>query len=100
MAANNWGNIEVHFETRLCTVGEDMGYFHCWEHYSRPLEASPLAGGAPAGVFSKVYGLVEFPDGVKRIESYRIQFCDEQHAILCEMARQYKERIQGGETDA
>lgn len=41
---------------RLCTVDHArIGYFHMWEQYSEPIEASPLLGGAPAGVISKVY---------------------------------------------
>lgn len=40
--------------TRLCKVGEKLGYFHTWEHYSKPLPASPLIGGEPQG-FSVKY---------------------------------------------
>lgn len=77
-------------ETRLCKVEERLGYFHTWEHYSRPVEASPLVGGAPAGVISQVFGIVEFTDGVKRVEPYMIQFCDEQNAILNDMGMHLK----------
>lgn len=66
-------------ERRLCTVetesGEvEYGYFHFWEAYSEPVAASPLVGGAPAGVFSRVYGIVEFPNEVRRIDPTRIHF--------------------------
>lgn len=84
MASFN-NNLTISFETRLCEVNGVLGYFHNWEHYSRPLEASPLVGGAPAGLYSQVFGIVEFPDGVKRVEPYKIKFCDEQSAILAEM---------------
>ena len=47
--------MQMEWKTRLCQVGEKLGYFHVWEHYSKPLEASPMIGGAPAGVFSKVF---------------------------------------------
>lgn len=79
--------ITISFETRLCKVNGKLGYFHCWEHYSRPIPASALAGGHPAGFRTGVYGIVEFPDGVRCIEPQVIQFCDEQNAILCEMAK-------------
>ena len=47
---------------RLCKIKNTgkYGYFHTWEHYSKPVEASPLVGGAPAGVISKVFAIVEF----------------------------------------
>ena len=45
-------SVQIELKSRLCQVGEKFGYFHAWEHYSKPLEASPLMGGAPAGVFS------------------------------------------------
>lgn len=42
-----FGDIRIKYETRGCTVNGRPGYFHCWEHWSRPIEASPLIGGAP-----------------------------------------------------
>lgn len=85
---NNIGNITVQFgETRLCKVGDKFGYFHLWEPYSKPLEASPLIGGAPAGVFSKVFGVVEFADGVERVDPTSIHFCDEGNKILSMMEK-------------
>lgn len=83
-------DINVKQETRLCTVNGELGDFHCWEHYSKPLEASPFIGGAPAGVFSKVYGIVEFSDRVARVDPANIKFCDEENAILNEMAKHMK----------
>ena len=85
--------IIITYETRLCKVEGKLGYFHTWEHYSRPVEASPLVGGAPAGVISQVFGVVEFTDGVKRVEPYMIQFCDEQNAILNDMETHLKGEI-------
>lgn len=68
---------------RLCTVDHTrIGYFHMWEQYSEPIEASPLLGGAPAGVFSKVYAIVEFPTEVARIQPDRIAFIDEGNKML------------------
>lgn len=74
--------MEIKQERRLCTVNGITGYFHTWEHYSKPLPASPLIGGEPAGVFSKIFGIVEFEDGVKRIDPTDIKFCDEENAML------------------
>lgn len=82
-------------ETRLCKVKGKLGYFHTWEHYSLPVEASPLVGGAPAGVISQVLGIVEFPDSVKRVQPYEIEFCDEQNAILNEMAKHREGKTNG-----
>ena len=90
MASIN-NKITVSQETRLCTVKGELGYFHTWEHWSRPVEASPLIGGAPAGVISQVFGIVEFSSGVNRVEPYLIKFCDEQNAILNEMAKHYRD---------
>jgi len=69
-------------ERRLCAVNGEYGYFHTWEQYSKPLEASPLVGGAPAGVFSRVFGIVEFEDGVRRVDPLAINFCDDEHDML------------------
>lgn len=84
-------DMQVMWKTRLCNVGEKLGYFHTWEYYSKPLEASPLMGGAPAGVFSKMFGIVEFSDGVRRVDPTEIIFCDEDNAILSEMEKMRKE---------
>ena len=74
--------ITVSWKTRSCEVNGEFGEFHTWEMYSKPLEASPLIGGAPAGVFSKIFGIVEFPDGVRRIDPEDIKFCDEDNEFL------------------
>lgn len=86
----SFGDIKIRQETRLCTVRGELGYFHCWEHYSKPLEASPLMGGAPAGVFSKVFGIVEFADRVARVDPTDIKFCDDENAMLNQMAKHMK----------
>lgn len=62
---------------RLCKVYNKTGYFHTWEHYSEPIPASPYIGGSPEGVFSRLYGIVEFLDGVERVEVCDINFCDD-----------------------
>lgn len=75
-------SMEIKVERRLCTVNGETGYFHTWEHYSKPLEASPFVGGAPAGVFSKLFGIVEFEDGIRRVDPTDIKFCDEENEML------------------
>lgn len=74
--------VNIERGTRLCKVGDRTGYFHSWEHYSKPIEASPLIGGAPAGVFSCIFAIVEFADGVERVDPTRVHFCDEQSSML------------------
>ena len=80
-------NMQIEWKNRLCKGDEKFGYFHAWEHYSKPLEASPLIGGAPAGVFSKMFGIVEFSDGVRRVDPTDICFCDEDNETLKEIAK-------------
>lgn len=73
-------------DLRICKVksknGYLLGYFHCWEQYSEPIEASPLIGGPPAGVYSRIYGIVELGYGVCRVQPYQIVFCDKINANL------------------
>ena len=78
-------DIEVKRETRLCKVGDEYGYFHTWEQYSVPIPESPLIGGAPAGVIAQVFGIVEFADGVRRVQPYEIIFCGEQSRFLAQL---------------
>lgn len=75
---------ELNSSKRLCRVGDKIGYFHAWEFYSEPLGASPMIGGAPAGVFSKMFGIVEFAEGVRRVDPTDICFCDEMSDMLKE----------------
>lgn len=85
-------DILIRQETRLCKVKGKHGYFHTWEHYSKPIEASPLVGGAPAGVISQVFGIVEFEDGVQRVRPCDIKFLDEASDILRFLNEQEKEK--------
>lgn len=84
-------DMKVSPETRLCEVNGRPGYFHCWEHFSKPVPASLLKGGAPAGVISSVFGIVEFSDGVKRIDPTCIDFCDEKNQLLYALEKEFKE---------
>lgn len=80
--AKPYSSIMVEWEKRLCSVDDKMGYFHCWEHWANVVDASPLIGGHPAGQISQVYGIVEFVDGVKRIDPSKIRFIDEENQSL------------------
>lgn len=51
-----------------------------------------MMGGAPAGVFSKIFGIVEFSDGVRRVDPSEIVFCDEENQMLSEMEKMRKEK--------
>lgn len=73
--------MNVEFPTRLCEVNGKLGYFHRWEQWS------------------KVFGIVEFEDGVRRVGPSSIKFCDEENAILCEMAKHH-EALRRGEANA
>ena len=84
-------NCEIRWETRLCEVDGELGYFHCWEHWSNVIDASPLRGGHPGGQIRQVYGIVEFKDGVRRVDPSKIKFCDEENALLAEMAKHHQE---------
>lgn len=75
-------NCEIKWETRLCEVNGELGYFHCWEHWSNVIDASPLRGGHPGGQIGQVYGIVEFPGEVRRVEPCEIHFKDEINDVL------------------
>lgn len=75
-------NMKIEWETRLCEVNGELGHFHTWEQWSNVVNASPLRGGHPGGQVSQVYGIVEFKDGVRRVDPAKIEFCDETNAIL------------------
>ena len=78
-------DMKIEWETRLCKVNGELGYFHTWEQWSNVIGASPLRGGHPGGQVSQVYGIVEFKDGVRRVDPTMIKFCDELNAGLTVM---------------
>lgn len=84
-------------ELRLCKVKSELGYFHCWEHFSQPVPAGATVGSPPAGVVSYVSGIVEFENGVRRVDPVSIQFCDETHADLSMWNKYEKERSKNEE---
>ena len=91
MATLLTADFTLKYERRLCKVNHELGYFHCWEHYSNPVPAGLTIGSLPAGVISYVSGIVEFEDGVRHVDPTEIKFCDEEHANLCTLNKYEKE---------
>ena len=83
MAAMN--DIAIRTELRLCKVHGKLGYFHCWEQYADVIFQVVSNGSHPGGQYSRVFGIVEFSDGVKRIDPSSIEFVDEKHNFLQDM---------------
>lgn len=88
-------DIQIRYETRLCEVNDEIGYFHCWEHWANVVGESALRGGHAAGQIGRVYGIVEFSDGVKRVDPVKIKFCDETNDILKDFNEMKKLREKG-----
>lgn len=78
-------------ERRLCEVNGELGYFHCWEHYSTVVDPSPMIGGSPGGTVSYVNAIIETKDGVIRVPATSVKFCDEENAILAGLEKNRKE---------
>lgn len=70
-----------------------------WEQWSNVVDASLLRGGHPAGQIGQVYGIVEFKDGVRRVDPVSIKFCDEENADLCALVKHH-EALRKGEVNA
>ena len=85
------------YERRLCKVKNELGYFHCWEHFSTPFSAGLTSGSPISGVARYVCGIVEFEDGIRRVDPTEIKFCDEEHADLCALNKYEKERCKDEE---
>lgn len=81
-------------KARSCIVKDHPGYFHCWEYYSEPIAPGLAIGSHPGGVFSRVYAIVEFSFGVKRVDIHDLTFTDEDHASLCALEKLYMDRKQ------
>lgn len=92
--AKTVGQLEVLHERRLVELSDgSLGYFHCWEHYSRPIEPSPFVGGHPGGTFCECYALIEKADGVVyRFGTGKFRFVDEEHEMLNEITASRQRR--------
>ena len=90
------GKFEIEYVTRLCKVNKGrtvkFGYFHCWEHYAHVIAPGLTVGSHPGGQYGRVYGIVEFEDGVERVNPSNIKFVDEQNAYLTKLNELSRER--------
>ena len=88
MATQN-RKFEIEYATRLCKVisgkAEKFGYFHCWEHYADVFAPGLTIGSHPGGQYGRVYGIVEFKDGVERVDPPNIKFIDEPNVYLVKL---------------
>nr|DAV73011.1 MAG TPA: hypothetical protein [Caudoviricetes sp.] len=84
-----FGEFTITYERRECVVDGKVGYFCCWEQYANVVEPSPMTGGHPGGQLAAVYAIVEFDDGVRRVNIADIKFMDEMHKSLERMQLDY-----------
>ena len=87
---NAWPDVGAPIEkniNKLKAEQADGAKVILWEQWSNVVDASPLRGGHPGGQIGQVYGIVEFRDGVRRVDPSSIKFCDEKNAVLCEMSK-------------
>ena len=80
--ANPVSNIEITYKTRKCQVNDRVGYFHLWEQHADVITPGLTIGSHPGGQYARVFGIVEFPDGVKRVDPSKIKFIDEESEVL------------------
>ena len=89
--------IKLSYKTRLCQVGDEIGDFHCWEQFSTVIEPGIAVGSHPGGQIAQMYGIVEFPDSVRRVDPTKIKFVDEDNADLAVVNEFYNDRKRKGE---
>lgn len=87
--AKTMGQLEVLHERRLVELSDgSLGYFHCWEHCSRPMDPSPFIGGRSGVTIRECFALIEKANGVvDRFAVGGFRFVDEEHEILKKMDR-------------
>lgn len=74
--AKTIGEINISYNKCPCEVGNRCGYFHMWEQYSDVITPGIVVGSHPGGQFSRVFGIVEFEEGVERVDPTEIKFLD------------------------
>lgn len=92
-------DIIVKQERRLCEVNGELGYFHCWENYSDVVAPSLMQGGHHGGQYSRMLGIVEFPDGMRRVEVTDIRFVDEEARDIIQINKMRNERKESNNGD-
>lgn len=75
-------DIIVKKELRLCKIGKEIGYFHCWEQYGDVISPGIMVGSNQGDQYLRVFGIVEFDDRIKRVDPTKIQFIDDTHNYL------------------
>lgn len=80
-------DITIKKELRLCKVGKELGYFHCWEQYGDVIFPGVMNGSIPGGQYSRVFGIVEFVDRIERVDPSKIKFVDEVHDYIHECSK-------------
>ena len=79
-------NIMITQERRLCKVENRLGYFHCWSHEANVISPGLAIGSHPGGQFSTTLGIVEFSNGIEKIEPELIKFVDAENEMLNELS--------------
>lgn len=74
----------INNKLRLCEVGGELGYFHCWEQYITTV------GSTSGTQISRVYAVIEFPNRVQRVDPIDMKFVDETNHFLGSMNRSKK----------
>lgn len=75
-------DINIKSERRVCEVNGKVGYFHCWEQYGDVIAPGLTIGSHPGGQYSRIFGIVEFADGVERVDPSKIKFTDVDNKTL------------------
>ena len=80
---------------RVIRVNERIGYFHCWEQRQtgEVIHSDPNRKADLTGATMEVVAIVEFEDGVERVNPTDVEFADEKHQtlrVLNKAARQKK----------
>lgn len=88
--------ITIQPERRLCEVDGKLGYFHCWAQYATTV---PQIGPLPGGQESHLYGIVEFSNGVQRLDPTCIKFVDDQNRELELLEKVHKKMKEAPKND-
>ena len=87
---SNSNTITIEYERRLCKVDDRIGCFQCWEQYADVIAPGLTIGSHPGGQYSRIFGVVEFADGVERVDPSHIKFVDEENSYLKELNKENK----------
>lgn len=81
-------------DLRLVRVGNELGYFHCWEQYAQVCVSisDSMINSSPEGQYARTFGIVEFTNRVARVEPEIIAFVDDINADLWSMNKHYQEK--------